>query len=204
MKLCRGLGCLRSCEPGSSWCRAHQLIRWEAVPLELRQDFADRVVQSITTNPTGCWLYTGRRNPTSGYAVADHAGERVFIHRWLFWFLVGITVPLDPDRELHHLCSGPGEEATRHCINPSHLVQLHPDDHNQETKLRAQILAAAAPGSRFHQDRVLPRGHAHDFARAHDLPRLVARFSVEESTDEELVTYWSLHIPERFRKVQNP
>lgn len=195
MKPCRGLGCLCPREPGSSWCRAHQLIRWEAVPLELRQDFADRVVQGITTNPTGCWLYAGRRNPTSGYAVDDHAGERVFVHRWLFWFLVGA---LDLDKELHHLCSGPGEEDTRHCINPSHLVPLHPGDHEEETKLRAQILAAAEPGSRFHQDRVLDRGHAHDFARAHDLPRLDPQFSVEESTDEELVTYWSLLIPKRF------
>lgn len=200
MKPCRDLGCLHPREPGSSWCRDHQLIRWQSVPLDMRRAFADRSVRDITTNPTGCWLYAGRRNPTSGYAQDDHAGERVFVHRWLFWFLVGA---LDPDKELHHICGGLDELDTRHCINPSHLVQLHPDDHDEETRLRALMLAAAEPGSRFHQGLVLDRGHAHDFARAHDLPRLEARFSTDESTPEELVTYWELLIPERFT-VPNP
>ena len=155
-------------------------------------------MQGVSTNPSGCWLYARRRNPTSGYAVADHAGERVFVHRWLFWFLVGA---LDPDKELHHVCGGQDEQDTRHCINPAHLIQLRPDEHDEETRARAALLAVSEPGSRFYQNNPFPRGHTSAFAQHHDLPRLEARFSVAESTNEELVAYWGLLIPTRFREI---
>lgn len=201
MGACRELGCPCPAQPDSAWCFDHQLIRWRRVPADLRADFATEIVQDVTTNASGCWLYAVSRNPTSGYAQARHARERPFLHRWFFWYLVGTTDPLDPDKELHHICGGLGEQDTRHCINPSHLIQLYPGDHDEETAARSALLAAAEPGARFYQNYPLVRGHTGRFAQDHDLPRLEARFSVAESSEDELVSYWRLVIPKRFGEI---
>ncbi|WP_426118458.1 hypothetical protein [Kocuria sp. LHG3120] len=166
------------------------------MPADLRERFAVRMVADITTNETGCWLYAGQRNPISGYAVGEHYGTRVLVHRWMYWYLKG---GLKSDHELHHVCGGRDAQDTRHCIRPAHLVQIHPDDHREETRVRAEILAAADPGSRFHQTEHGERGHSAVFARALDLPRHEGRLNEELSTEEVQVMDWNLVIPARFQ-----
>lgn len=194
-KTCRAIGCPERVEPGVNWCFSHQLLRWELVPADLKHRFAVRSVEDIATNESGCWLYAGKRNSTSGYAVGEFAGQRVSVHRWMYWYLVG---GLQEGHELHHICGGTGEQDTRHCIRPAHLMQILPDDHDDETIIRREMLAAAAPGSRFYQTEHGERSMSAEFAREQDLPRHEPRFNTEQSTDDELVVDWNLVIPERF------
>lgn len=195
-KMCRATGCPKHAEPRANWCFSHQLLRWEQMPADLKRHFAVRSVEDITTNESGCWLYAGKRNPTSGYAVGEFAGQRVFVHRWMFWYLVG---GLQESQELHHICGGAGEQETRHCIRPAHLMQMLPDKHDNETDIRKKMLAAAEPGARFYQTAHGERSMSAEFAREQDLPRHEPRFNTELSTDDELVVDWNLVIPERFR-----
>lgn len=195
-KMCRVTGCPERAQPGARRCATHQLQQWELVPADLRERFAVRAVEKVTTNESGCWLYAGPRNATSGYAVGELAGQRVFVHRWMYWYLVG---GLKPGHELHHICGGADEQDTRHCIRPAHLVRILPGDHREETRIRAEMLAAAEPGSRFYQTEHGERSRSAVFAREHDLPRHEPKFNTELSSDEELVTDWNLVVPERFR-----
>ncbi len=194
--MCRNIGCPNPAEPGLHRCVGHQLHQWERVPLDLRSRFASRMVEGVTTNPSGWWLYAGPRNPVSGYAVGEHAGGRTSLHRWMTWYLKGF---LKLDHEQHHICGGLGEQDTRHCIRPAHLVQIRPDDHREQTRLRAQMIVMADPGSRFYQTNTGETGRTVAFAQAHDLPRHEPQFNIEVSTAEALVADWHLVIPERMQ-----
>ncbi|MGQ1796997.1 hypothetical protein ACT4S5_07665 [Kocuria oceani] len=195
-KACRSIGCPNTAEAGQSWCEAHQLAAWEAVPADLRRRLAVRMVEGITTNPSGCWLYAGDRNPENGYAVTEHVGGRTSVHRWMYWYLKG---RLKLGHHLHHVCGGVGAQDTRHCIRPAHLVQILPGDHQEETRLRAAMIAAADPGSRFYQVEHGERGWSAEFARALDLPRHEPRWNEELTTEDVQVMDWNLIIPERFQ-----
>lgn len=195
-KACRSIGCSNTVEAGQSWCKTHQLAAWDSVSADLRERFARRMVADITTNPSGCWLYAGPRNRVSGYAVGEYYGTRVFVHRWMYWYLKG---GLKLDHELHHVCGGLGAQDTRHCIRPAHLVQILPGDHQEETRLRAAMIAAADPGSRFYQVEHGERGWSAEFARALDLPRHEPRWNEELTTEDVQVMDWNLVIPKRFQ-----
>jgi hypothetical protein len=193
---CRYIGCPNPVEPGMAWCLPHQIDQWERVDPDLRERFAARMVEGITTNVSGCWLYTGPLNPQTGYAAPLHGGRRTSGHRWMFWYLKG---GLNPGHEIHHICGGTGEQETRHCIRPAHLVQVLPDDHKELTHMRSQMIAAAEPGSRFHQTNPGETGRTVDFAQYHDLPRHeVDYFEPDMSSDAQLVARWKLVIPDRF------
>lgn len=190
---CRWIGCPDPVEPGTSWCIPHHVRHWEQVDPDLRERFAARMVEGITTNASGCWLYAGKRNPVTGYAAPRHTGRRTSGHRWMTWYL---KEDLKPGYQLHHVCGGVDEQETRHCIRPAHLVQVLPGDHRMLTQQRAEMIAAAEPGARFYQTSVGETGRTVAFARTHDLPRHeVAHLDVELSTETELVAQWQLVIP---------
>ncbi|MFF0902722.1 UNVERIFIED_CONTAM: hypothetical protein RF653_03500 [Kocuria sp. CPCC 205316] len=193
---CRYIGCRNHIEPGMAWCLTHQLNLWARMDPDLRERFAARMVEGITTNASGCWLYSGYRNPATGYAAPLHGGRRTTGHRWMFWHL---KAPLKPGYDLHHICGGIGEEETRHCIRPAHLVQVLPSDHKELTRLRAQMIAAAKSGSRFYQTNPGETGRTVAFAGAHDLPRHEVDYIDAASPEVNgLVAVWKLVIPARF------
>lgn len=77
----------------------------------------ERVLQSITKDASGCWLWTKRIN-ANGYGqimVRHHGGAKQrsrSAHRVSYEEFVG---PIPEGLELDHLCR------VRHCVNPSHL-----------------------------------------------------------------------------------
>lgn len=192
---CRAISCPNPAEPGMKWCIPHQIQHWTAIDPDLRDRFATRMVEGITTNASGCWLYGGKRNPDTGYAAPVLGGRRTSGHRYMNWYLKG---ELTRGYELHHVCGGLGEQETRHCIRPAHLAQVLPGDHRELTRLRAEMIAAE-PGARFYQTSVGETGRTVDFARAHDLPRHeVDRLEPESSTEFGFTALWKLVIPDRF------
>lgn len=194
---CRAIGCPHPAEPGMAWCIPHQIAHWEGVGHDLRDRFAAQLAARITTNDSGCWLYNGDRNPDTKYAVARHGGRRTALHRWIVWYFEG---GLKLGHDVHHICGGAGDQDTRHCIRPAHLVQVRPGDHREITRLRAHMIAVAEPGARFYQTSVGETGATVAFAQAHDLPRHeVERFDHSlYQQDGDLVALWKLFIPRRF------
>lgn len=57
-----------------------------------------------------CWVWT--RHKRNGYGTASVAGRRVYIHRWIYEFMVA---EIPHGLELDHLCRN------KACANPYHL-----------------------------------------------------------------------------------
>jgi hypothetical protein len=58
-----------------------------------------------------CWLWTGALEP-SGYARFVAEGEKVYIHRYAYEWVIG---PIPEGLTIDHLCR------VRHCVRPDHL-----------------------------------------------------------------------------------
>lgn len=65
---------------------------------------------------SGCWLWTGYIHPRKyGYFFDSVLRRHKLAHRVAYVALVG---PIDPGKELDHLCRTPA------CVNPAHLEQV--------------------------------------------------------------------------------
>lgn len=79
------------------------------------------------TDPSGCWLWTGRKQ--HGYGQFDTDGDCILSHRYS-WGLANGTIPDGNSREglcVLHKCDVPA------CVNPSHLfLGTHIDNMNDK------------------------------------------------------------------------
>lgn len=71
----------------------------------------ERVINRITIDENGCWLWEGELN-RNGYGRIKIDGGRYMIHRYV-WHHLGRA--LDDDQVLDHCCR------VRRCCNPTHL-----------------------------------------------------------------------------------
>jgi HNH endonuclease len=103
--------------------------------------------QRISTGP-GCWVWTGYRNPTSGYGTIKFTGTKGFYaHRLVYELLVG---PIPEGLQLDHLCRN------RWCVNPSHMEPVT----QRENLLRGDTVVAKN-AAKTH----CLRGHLFDYVR---------------------------------------
>jgi hypothetical protein len=70
---------------------------------------ADRIFSSLTVQGD-CWVWT--HTTRNGYGVASINGDKVYIHRWMYEYLVA---EIPAGLEIDHLCRN------KPCCNPSHL-----------------------------------------------------------------------------------
>jgi hypothetical protein len=119
--------------------------------------FARRVVGD---DATGCWLWTGQINE-DGYGKFYVGGKRAEkSHRWLYQELAGRT--LTRAVQLDHTCE------VRHCVRPSHLLEVSQAVHNTHTAARR-----AAPDGQFYKADESPRSLAEvGYAITHELPMI--------------------------------
>jgi hypothetical protein len=87
---------------------------------------------NIAPQADGCWMWL--LSTSDGYAQHRLVGR---VHRWTYETLVG---PIDEGHVLHHTC---GQKA---CVNPAHLVQITPGEHNREhARLRGGVKIRRGP-----------------------------------------------------------
>lgn len=71
------------------------------------------VAARVELQPDGCWLWTGSKNPVTGYGVVNNAPLHFrSAHRVTYELLNG---PVPEGLQLDHLCR------VRLCVNPGHL-----------------------------------------------------------------------------------
>jgi hypothetical protein len=93
-----------------------------------------------TVTETGCWEWTGRRDP-NGYGYLDHLNKNWLAHRMAYWALAG---DFPSHLQLDHLCKN------RSCINPDHLEPV-----TRKENIRRSDSPAAVYGRRV----TCPKGH---------------------------------------------
>jgi hypothetical protein len=72
----------------------------------------------IVTKPSGCWVWKDQPNR---YAKMGFRLREVLVHRLMLELFRGEPIP--PGDHVHHKCEVKG------CVNPAHLVVLHPGQH---------------------------------------------------------------------------
>lgn len=83
-----------------------------------------------TTDPSGCWLWTGAVDPQTGYGRMYVEPSTLGAHRVAYLLLVG---DIPEGQQLDHLCR------VRRCVRPDHLEPVT----QRENLLRGETLAAA-------------------------------------------------------------
>lgn len=120
----------------------------------------DKFARHLTADDTlGCWLYAGIINK-DGYAKFNRGQGRgeVKAHRWLYEQLTGKM--LTRAVQLDHTCD------VRHCVRPSHMLEVSQAQHNAHTAARRR-----APAGMYYRADESPRSLAEvGFAIAHKLP----------------------------------
>lgn len=86
-------------------------------------DLPTRIAAKISVDPvSGCWIWTGHHNSSSGYGRFRWNGLLVYAHRFTYHRLVDPSLVLCPglgsDDQLDHLCRN------RLCVNPEHLERV--------------------------------------------------------------------------------
>lgn len=85
------------------------------MPKRIRAPLLERLSpRTDFTAPNGCWVWLGAKS-TAGYGQIRYQDKTCYVHRLAYVELVG---PLDPAKELDHLCR------VRACWNPLHLEQV--------------------------------------------------------------------------------
>jgi hypothetical protein len=136
--LCSELGCS---DPviGRGWCSTHyQRWRIHGTPDDPRPTAEQRLLARRTISPSGCWLWTGKRNRPGegGYGVIFAEGRGVYVHRLAHELWIG---PIPEGYEVDHVAER-GCESTL-CFNPAHLEAVLPYTNNMRSRSRAALNA---------------------------------------------------------------
>jgi hypothetical protein len=98
----------------------------------------------------GCWIWTGRRHPTNGYAGStSYQGRKGTAYRLIWEIVNGELVGKGHERVLDHICNnGPGG-----CVNPNHLrATTHKDNLLRDgSKSPTKALAEATHCAKGHE-----------------------------------------------------
>lgn len=114
MKLCS----IEACEKvayAHTWCQKHYDRKKYLKQLPPKPTFEQRYWAKVdkTSNPDGCWLWTGPKNEL-GYGSISWFGPNIKAHR-LSWSWANMC-PVPPRRlPIDHMCYNPP------CVNPAHL-----------------------------------------------------------------------------------
>lgn len=71
-----------------------------------------RIATKYRVDESGCWIWTGMINPTTGYGRISDGGKVKTAHRVMYELSVG---PIPEGLVMDHLCH------VRACVNPEHL-----------------------------------------------------------------------------------
>lgn len=88
-------------------------------PKGFRLPVIDRVMERVTADANGCWIFPGATNGV-GYGVINsggHNGPMVYVHRVTYEHFVG---PIADGLHIDHLCR------VTLCCNPFHLEAVTP------------------------------------------------------------------------------
>ena len=73
----------------------------------------ERFLKKLDKDPvTGCWNWTGSKNPVHGYGICTINYKQYRVHRVSYEIFVG---PIDNTKEICHSCNN------KLCCNPEHL-----------------------------------------------------------------------------------
>lgn len=107
----------------------------------------ERIRTKYSVDPSGCWNWMGAISGGGyGQVWQSDARKNVRAHRLVYEILTG---PIDPGKQLDHLCRN------RRCVNPAHLEPVSCRENLLRGETRAAKSAAATE---------CPRGHAFDAA----------------------------------------
>lgn len=164
---CSVPGCSREAK-SRGWCGSHYSnYRQHGVPVVAKtrgprdEPLLDKFARHLTADDElGCWLYDGIIN-RDGYGKFYVGGKReVKAHRWLYQELTGKT--LTRAVQLDHTCE------VRHCVRPSHLLEVSQALHNAHTAARK-----SAPAGQWYKADESPRSLAEvAYAITHKLPMI--------------------------------
>ncbi len=113
--------------------------------MKKRMPIYDRLMRRMEKKPSGCWEWTGYRNPHFNYGQFWVAkGRHISAHRAMWIALHG---ELTPEQFVCHRCDNPP------CINPDHLFIGTLEDNNRDM---------ASKGRYNHQKRT-HCVHGHEF-----------------------------------------
>lgn len=103
----------------------------------------ERINRRVQKDPnTGCWLWTGTINSTTGYGTISVDAEVRSAHRLSYELHIG---PIPAGLQIDHLCR------VRHCVNPDHMEPVT----QRENLLRSPIAPAGVNARKTH----CPQGH---------------------------------------------
>jgi hypothetical protein len=111
-----------------------------------KDDLPPRILEKISVNEAGCWIWSAARDPNGYGRVTRTDGGRKrtnLAHRYVYELLVG-----DPGPVLDHLCR------VTSCVNPEHLEPVT----NAENTRRG-IAAQALREHWGDPNRLCPAGH---------------------------------------------
>jgi len=112
-----------------------------------RTPLVERLLRRVEIASTGCWEWTGRIHPSTGYGYLDILQVPRRAHRLMYEELVG---PIPNGLDLDHLCR------VRCCVNPDHL---EPVTRGENTR---RGLAGAQTAKRMAAISHCPQGHPYD------------------------------------------
>lgn len=107
-----------------------------------------RFLKKIKVLDSGCWLFTGHIDKTTGYGRFWFDGRVNGAHLFAYKTFVG---SLEADKEHHHRCEN------RWCVNPLHLVQLTWAEHRKVDGAPWRSASDARKAAITH----CPKGHAY-------------------------------------------
>lgn len=96
-----------------------------------REFLKQRIMEKVTINSDGCWLYEGH-DDGKGYKKISILGRSYYVHR-IMYILFGAMPHLKPRHDLDHNCLGSASPGNRACCNPDHLIPRTRLSHNRKT-----------------------------------------------------------------------
>ena len=102
----------------------------------------ERFWTKVQERSSGCWEWTGSRNPDSGYGRFYYAGKLGYAHRWSYEHFVG---PIPGGATVDHICRN------HPCVNPEHLDAVSQLENNRR--------GADRPSERGQVTETCVRGH---------------------------------------------
>jgi HNH endonuclease len=90
----------------------HRVLKRNGIQLSHGRPIRERILNSVTKIPDGCWIWTGVLNKTGKYGVISVNSKKVYAHVASYVEFIGEK---PEGLELDHLCRN------RSCVNPEHL-----------------------------------------------------------------------------------